>query len=773
MSRRPLPVDEQPLRAEPFHTEQLQQYARTLAHRHDVDQRGGPDRLLPRLAENESLLEQAYRLISAAVAAKRHMSPADEWLLDNFYIVEEHIRATRRHLPRTYSRELPRLKSGPAAGFPRVYEMALALISHMDGRVTAESLPQFVDAYQAVTPLKIGELWAIPIMLRLALIENLRRVAARMTAARSARDDATGWADRLLETAERDPKSLIQVLAEMARATPLPSGEFVSEIARRLQGHPDAMAVPLLWLEQRLAEQAVTIEQLLQTEGQQQAADQVSIGNCINSLRLLGTMDWRDFVDAHSFIEQILRGVLPAGLSFEGAGGQTCRQIVQDLQQYSDVYAEMDFATRDRYRHIVERLARRSRFSEWEIAAHAVRLAREGRELKGPRDRTGHVGYFLVDRGLPQLEVVAQTRVSFVQRLGRAVRRRASGVYLGAIGLNTAALTALAIVPAWRQPVAPVLLLLMTVLTLFGMVHLSLAIVNWLATLVVAPHALPRMDYSDGIPAQCRALVAVPTLLSSTEDINDLLEALEVRYLANRDEHLHFALLTDWRDARSQIMPEDEGLLEHACRGIAALSEKYQGDRGDIFFLFHRPRRWNEQERLWMGFERKRGKLADLNAFLRGGPPDRFLVIVGDTASLRTVKYVITLDSDTQLPRDAARQLVATIAHPLNRPCVDPQKRVVADGYTILQPRVGLSFTSARALPFHRAVRRAARNRSLHAHGVRRLSGLVSRGVLHRQGHLRPRGFRARLVRPLPREPDPESRPDRRMLRAVRAGQRH
>ena len=232
---------------------------------------------------------------------------------------------------------------------------------------------------------------------------------------------------------------------------------------------------------------------------------------------------------------------------------------------------------------------------------------------------------------------------------------------------------------------------LLAVLLLLCAGHLAVALVNWLAMLLVEPHALPRMDFSSGIPPQSRTLVVVPTLLTSIKGIDELLEGLEVRYLANRDRHLHFGLLTDPFDAPQQTMPEDEPLLRLLREGIEALNEKYQAERRDAFFLFHRPRRWNPQEGVWMGYERKRGKLAELNALLRGGGADRFTLIVGETSILTDVKYVITLDTDTLLPRDAARQLVGTMAHPLNRPRYDAAKQRVCEGYSILQPRVAVS----------------------------------------------------------------------------------
>jgi len=693
---RPAEGDEQPLRSELFSTHQLEQHAKALAGWHEVDKRPGPDHLLKRLEKNEQVLLKAQQLIVAAVAAKRRVSPADESLLDNFYLIEEQIRTARRHLPKDYSKELPRLRSGPASGFPRVYDIVLELISHVDGRISTESLTSVVAAYQTVAPLTLGELWAIPIMLRLALIENLRRVVARMTAARRHRDQANAWADQMIEAVEQDPKHLVLVMAEMTRAAPEMDSEFTAEFARRLREQTHAMALPLMWLEHRLAEQAVTVEQLMQIEGQQQATDQVSLGNSISSLRFLGAIDWRKFVESLSLVEQTLCGYSPGDLGNLDSSSRNSRRVVQAMQGYSDVYSEMDFATRDRYRHVVERIAKLSSFAEWEVAAQAVRLARQAADLNGVRERSAHVGFYLIDHGLPQLEAAVRARISVGEKLRRLVKRHSLLLYLGAIGAVTSAVAAIALFQAWSQGVDLLLLVPMAFLLLLGTTHLSVAIVNWLVTLLVTPQLLPRMDLSAGIPSEFRTLVAVPTMLTSSKGISDLIEGLEVRYLANRDEHLHFALLTDWRDANAETTPKDKALLERIREGIESLNKKYEAERSDVFLLFHRPRRWNSQERIWMGYERKRGKLADLNAFLRGDRRDRFSLVVGDITPLGKVKYVITLDSDTQLPRDAARQMIGTIVHPLNRPRLNDNNNEACDGYCILQPRVALSLPSAR-----------------------------------------------------------------------------
>ncbi|HEY2929564.1 glucoamylase family protein, partial [Piscinibacter sp.] len=684
--RTPAGPEDAPLRAELFTADQMAQHGKNLAAAHELTSARAPDRLLARLASNEKVLVEVCALLARNAESNRRVTPAGEWLLDNFYLIEEEIRTAKRHLPARYSRELPRLRSGPSAGLPRVYDLALQTVSHGDGRLGRGTLSRFVASYQTEKVLQLGELWAIPIMLRLALIENLRRVGALIAAGRNERNLADTWADKMLDVAEKDPKGLILVIADMARSDPPMTSSFVAELARRLQGRSAALALPLTWIEQRLAESNESIEQLVQTEAQYQATAQVSVSNSIGSLRLLGSMDWREFVETLSVVEQTLR------------------------EDPADVYARMDFATRDNYRHAVEKMAKSSALSEVELARVAVRLAGDS-AARGTGDdpRRAHVGHYLIGTGQGELEQAARVRIGVGPQWRRAAARRPLRVYAGSvIGLTLllgagAALWATqglqtdvtALRPgAWLLVPAGVLLLATS--------QLAMALANWAAGLLTRPRALPRMDFSFGIPAASRTLVAVPTMLGSEKGIEDLVEALEVRFLANRDAQLHFGLLTDFHDAPQETMPDDEALLRLAREKIEALNRKYapatsRAPSAERFFLFHRPRRWNARERVWMGYERKRGKLADLNALLRGrvaaGPGERFSLIVGDTAPLWGVRYVITLDTDTQLPRDAAWQFVGTMAHPLNRPrfSADDHTPCVVEGYAILQPRVGVS----------------------------------------------------------------------------------
>jgi cellobiose phosphorylase len=659
------------LRSELFSIEQLKRHAVILAGQHRMDPHPGPDRLLPRLADNARVLLAAYDVVTAAVASGQRIAPAEAWLLDNFYLIEQQIVLARRHLPRGYSRQLPRLADGSSAGFPRIYDLALELISHMDGRVDSDNATQFVAAYQSTEPLKLGELWAFPIMLQLALLENLRRVALRIAQRREERDAAITWADRMLATAEKEPKQLIQLLAEFANADVPQTAPFVEEFYARLQAQGPAMAFVQTWLEQKLIEQGVTATQLSEAAGRTAATYQISIANSIGSLRFIGAMDWKDYVESLSAVEQILRED-PAGM-----------------------YASQDFTTRDRYRHVIEDVARGSLCTESAVAREAIDLAKTAAQRLGSNDRSAHVGYYLIDHGRQNLEHVLSCRLPWNRRISRASRRFRLFLYLSPILLLTALATSVVLFlfsgfePGdWRT-------WFFAITGLIGGSALAVPLVNLLVTLILPPRVLPRLDFSQGIPDAHRTMVVVPTLLSKPQEIDDLLEALEIRYLGNRDPNLFFALLTDFRDAPEQTLPGDDPLLAHARGAVQALNETYHEDRPCIFYLFHRPREWNPYEQVWMGYERKRGKLEQFNALLRGGAQTAFSDIVGDKSILSSIKYVITLDTDTQLPRDAARTLIGNIAHPLNRPVYDASKGRVVEGYAILQPRASISLTSA------------------------------------------------------------------------------
>lgn len=658
--------DETPFRAELFNSDQMEVHAKVLAKSHSEKKGKAANKLLRRLDQNESVLLKVRNLLVERIHSSAAITPAGEWLLDNFYLIEEQVIIARKHLPKGYSEGLPYLQNGRSAGMPRVYDMVLEIISHSDGRVDSKSLCRFIASYQSEKTLTLGELWAIPIMLRLAVIENLRRVSERIALDMIDNKVAEYWADKMIATANDDPSKLILTVAEMAKTDPIFNSPFVASFVRQLQGKGPSIALVLNWLEQHLSRSGTTSNDLVWQENQKLAIDQVSVRNSIETLRYLTSTDWRDFVEELSAVEAILR------------------------QDHSGTYPQMDFATRDSYRHAVESIAKKGPFSESEVAHMAVDLAAE-RQRQGKRtDRSAFVGYYLVDQGRAELERIAKMKHSAMQSLRRAAGRAPVFLYLSSIMLLTGAGTAGMLLLAYNQGFpGGLVLMVLGLAALAGSGQLAISLANWISTLIVRPKSLPRMDFSKGIPEEFRTLITVPTMLSGEADIEELIEALEVRFLANRENHLHFSLLTDLLDADTETTPRDEALVALVSKRIEELNEKYKQDGlPDIFFLFHRSRRWNAIDQKWMGYERKRGKLSALNALIIEGDESAFSRVIGKTDILRRVKYVITLDSDTQLPREAAWKLVAAMAHPLNHAVYDADKKRVTAGYGILQPRI-------------------------------------------------------------------------------------
>jgi cyclic beta-1,2-glucan synthetase len=672
-------VDEEPIRGELYSIERLEQFATFLAADHKVstEQERGRQ-LLPRLEENGRKLIAAYRSLGLAISNERTISPAAEWLVDNFHIVEEQLREIREDLPRSYYYELPKLTEGDLAGYPRIYAIALALVAHTDSRLDAETLRRFIRAYQRESALTIGEVWALAISLRLALVENLRRLTTRVVRSREEREEADALADKLLSMTARAPEELVAIINERWRRRNKLGRAFIVHLVQRLRDQDPAVMAVIDRLEQHLAERGSSTEQLVHLEHQRQATAQVTVGNIITSMRLLSTLDWRDFFEEVSLVDPIL-GEDPAG-----------------------AYARMEFASRDRYRHVIERISKRTLSDELKVARRAVELAARSQQTQSQDERRAHVGYYLIDDGVLELEKEFAYRLRLEEKLTRAIFRHPTLVYLGTLAILTALITGAFLYYGYVSGVPPLMLVACALLVIVPASDLALGVLNWDVTRVFHPRVLPRMDTSKGIPEDARTFVVIPTLFTSPGVVRELLEKLEVHYLANQDESLSFALLGDFTDAPQEEMPDDEALLDVALSGIEDLNARYGDGETKRFFLFHRRRQWNESEGKWLGWERKRGKLEEFNRLLRGARHTSFIIATADQQSLARIRYVITLDSDTQLPRDTARRLVGTITHPLNRPRVDSSSGRVTEGYAILQPRVSISLTSASSSRFAR-----------------------------------------------------------------------
>ena len=645
------------IREELFSVERLESHARSLAAAQPVTPlkiRSHP--LASRLAENGVALHDAYLSISEAAATGQAITPAAEWLLDNYHLVERQFLEVRSDLPPGYYRQLPKLADGPFATYPRVFGIVWAFVAHTDSLFDAEMLRRFVLAYQDVDVLTIGELWAISITLRIVLVENLRRLADLIVKSRAGREDANRLAGRLLEARGGYIEPVQAVLADWDNS-PV-SHAFSVQLLQRLHDQ-DARIIPALaWLEQRLAAIGTTPDQVVASEHLRQGAATVTVSNIINSLRMIASVDWADLFESVSLVDKALAA--------------------------DPTYLAMDFATRNLYRNAIEELARGSGTSELAIAQEALATARtRAVKNRGPE-------YFLVGNGRPGFERSLGFRPDGLTRLKRSARALGIGGYVGCIILASTGFLAVALSVMAGTGLTWPWLMGLGILAAIPISDSAVTLINSLAVRIVGPSLLPALELKAGIPESCRSLIAVPTLLTSPKGVAEHVENLEVHHLASPDGELYFALLSDWADASTATLPGDAALLEAAVAGIAGLNARYPaGPAGPRFHLLHRPRNWNGSQRRWIGWERKRGKLHELNRLLRGATDTGFVALNGTPPQMpQGIRYVITLDADTRLPRETVRKLIGKMAHPLNAPVFDTVSGRIVEGYGVLQPRV-------------------------------------------------------------------------------------
>ena len=633
------------------------------------------------------LIALAARAATSLAADKRELAldarergaapPAGEWLLDNYYLIEEQAQLVRDDLPPDYGIKLPRLLGGAYADFPRIYEALLALIAHTDGRLDEDALLHFVTGYQEVSPLTIGEGWAIPIMLRAGVLENLRRLSHEVVRAQRSEHAAHEWAERLVLAAQDAPDTIGALIGELDEASRDSSPAFFVRLTQRLGELETGGDAVNAWLEGRLSSGHIVLEQASADEQQTQAANQVSIANSITSIRFFDALDWRSFFETISLVEATLR------------------------RDPSQTYGAMDFESRDRYRHAVEMLSRRSTMTEFQVADEVVALSRAALTRDASDDVTGHVGWWLVDDGRYQLEPLIGYRLMRRERLYRGPLRNHWLFYWGILGVFTALFLGALYAYALADGATTLVALVLTLIGVVPLSELALAVVNRIASVVFPPKRLPKLDFREPIDESSRTLTVVPALLSSAKSAIDVIEHLEITYLANRDPNIGFALLGDLRAAGEASREEDGVVLEAAVRGILRLNERYEAEHGvRPFHLLVRARRFNESEGVWMGWERKRGALLELTREMRGSTDTSFTTKLGEASFRRSCTFVITLDSDTVLPRDGARKLVCAIAHPLNRARWRQGEPRVRRGYGLVQPRVGMTLQGSRRSRF-------------------------------------------------------------------------
>jgi cyclic beta-1,2-glucan synthetase len=614
--------------------------------------------LRDRLLALEGEFERATADLSASVSLGHAPGPATSWILENSYLVHSEADEIRRDFENASSRR------SPGANFAQVHALACGLLAHSEHEISEEGMQEALREFQSVRYLTMAELWNFAQMLRVALLEELSRLASDAANSQQHREAAYLWADRLIASVRQGEDQQKRILARMEQETYAQSGTFLAPLAELLQGEEDALRAFQTFAEKG----GRPLNEFARTENTLEAYRAGAAARAFGSLRALARLDTRRIFEQVGIVDQELR------------------------HESSGIYAASDFETRGRCRQAVERISGWCQSSEREVAQMAVALAEEQSD---PSKR--QASYFLVAEGIATLEQRAHARLPLRVRFIRATRDHSVSLYFLSVFALTASLGAVALELAHGSGVRnPLLLSILGILAVLPLSELAIQIVHAFIVAIFPPSRLARMDFESGIPNDCATLVVVPMMLTDEGAVNSELEKLEVRYLANRDANLSFALFSDFTDAPERDRPGDSALVQAASSGITRLNERYDGGN---FLLFHRPREWSPSEECWIGRERKRGKIEDLNAFLTGHGAQGVL----RTGHLRgAVRYVITLDSDTVLPANSARRMVETIAHPCNQVQIDPDTRVRLKGYSIIQPRVAIALPGATATRFTR-----------------------------------------------------------------------
>lgn len=662
----PFAIIEEPIRYEIFSAERLEEHAKELASKQRVMAAPGRGRLLAsRIKENGRIIRAANQAVAATVREQRAITPAAEWLLDNFHVVDDQLRDIQDNLPAGYYRELPKLTGGPLRRYPRVYELSWSFVAHTDSCFDPKLLIRFIRACQQAQPLTIGELWAIPITLRIVLIENLRRLAIRIVASQQARLEADRVADELLGITGATSQTVTDIVQEID-TQPLQRA-FVVQLVQRLRHQGSEVTDVIQTLMHHLAARETDPDEIILQEHSLQAAANVTVRNIITSMRLISAYSWNSFFEETSLVDEVLNA--------------------------DPLFAQMDFITRDRYRHGIEELARGARLQELDVVRRVMAKTVEARQNAGELTdwRELDPGYYLISKGRKAFEKELGFRPSLRRRFLRAYIDYATLAYLGSIGLMTLLLTTLVVSAGSASGTMPHWLFLLGLLALFPASDSAVVLTNMVMMAQTGPRHLPRLELADGVPSALRTVVVVPAFLLHEKETEEQVGRLEAHYLANPDGEVSFALLTDFTDADAETMAGDPELLSDATQRIELLNLRHGTTPGGEtrFMIFHRKRRWNESEKKWMGWERKRGKLHEFNRLLRGARDTSYYTADGRVPEPpANVRYVITLDADTKLPAKAVRELVGTMAHPLNLPHFDERMGRVVEGYGILQPRI-------------------------------------------------------------------------------------
>ncbi|WP_379969711.1 GH36-type glycosyl hydrolase domain-containing protein [Ectobacillus sp. sgz5001026] len=650
-------------------TDQLRTRGHEFALMHEVCE---PSRLKVRFwPAFRSDMASLHEFAEQVSLSKGHCKqPAEDWLLDHIHFLETQSQEVMRNLPRATLHKLPRIRS---TGQPRIYALCDDYLEHVDGCYDAHSFEQYVLSYQEVSVLRVAECWALPSALRVMII---RRLAKTMRDVRN-RHEVCHFVSSLLGEMTKKQLSDDEVralLERVARKQTLGPIEIVHIVRHLREQEPDIHVVQE-WLAAYVGNSEESLDHIVSLEQQLQAELQVTCGNLVQSLHRLERLPWRKSFARLSHVEQIL------------------------LSDITSEYKEIDEVSQNVLRTRVTDIAYQLHVPEPIVAQTAVYLAKERQHSANVGLKDASLVHYLLDpHGMTTMrkELCKVTRPRQLPQL--AIRRKPMVSYVSAsIVLLLGFIWLAGTLIASGTGVQPLAWLVIAVALVLPMSEWAVTTLHGLISRCCRPTTLLRYDFSDKLPNDAKTMVVMPIIWSSMEEVDDVMDRLLVHYLANRQKHIYFGVLADFADANEETQPGDEEIVAHAIKRIDALCNKYGFD---LFFLFHRARLYNDVDEVFMGWERKRGKLVEFVELLSGKEDTSFTTIHGNKEVLSGIRYVFTADHDTQLPIGVVSRMAGTIHFPYNRPRLNKEETRVVEGFGVLQPRIGVNFASTQKSRF-------------------------------------------------------------------------
>ncbi len=637
--------------------EQLEQHLEKMAMQHILKVKSNKQTYpIPQMLENYYIIKTVYNLLNEHIKLGINIHPAGEWILDNFYIIEEVVRQIEKEMTLKKYTNFVGIQNGKYSGFARIYVLATEIVAYTDSKITGENLKKYLQAYQTKKTLNMEEIWNIGVFLQISIIQNIAEICEKIYSSQLQKYKVKNIIERLIEKKEKDELKYNNIYGIKLKNNEFKDMRysFIEYMSYSLKKYGKKAYGYLNILEEEVEKTGITVSEAIQKEHFDSAIKKITMANCITSIRKIQRINFLKIFEKINGVEEILN------------------------QDPAGIYEKMEYSTKEYYRNAIKEIAQKTHMSEIYIAKKTIELCK----IKNNREKEKHIGYYLIDKGRKKLYKTLELPQEKLSNNSKVK------IYILSIITFTMLISILLAQTVSNNFIKYIITL---VLLIIPVSELVIKTIQYLLGKVIKPKIIPKMDFEKGITQENTTFVVIPTIIKSKEKVQELFKKLEVYYLANKSENLYFSILGDCSESNSKEEKFDKEIIEEGLRQVKKLNKKYSNKKFPIFHFIYREREFNNGEGKYLGWERKRGMLTQFNEYILKHEKNKFKINTIDQNSLPQIKYVITLDADTDLPLNTAFQLIGAMAHILNKPEINENKKIVENGHALMQPRVGIN----------------------------------------------------------------------------------